>query len=186
MPGFAHASEHGISLAIDGVEASAQIGGTPSMSYYRCTGSDLGRHGNPTVATEPMFRPAVIGFIASHCGVMCCLCGELRHTPGYPTCPKFCDWITGFSGSSRRYFHFSMAPLCPSCNAKVLVLSHRWNGSEMGPYGQPLLADDVQFVSVLHLIARDKHFRSRVKKNADRFRNARFDPRRAGTLTGAA
>jgi hypothetical protein len=129
---------------------------------------------------EPERRGRVFSQIYILLGKHCCLCNAVtspcQMNPPLRTCLSFCKWLCGdFDGSctmdARTY------PLCANCNAKVVIFSANANGTGWGRGCQPTLANDGQFIAVLHSIFGDKCFRARVEANAATFAALRFDPR---------
>lgn len=135
----------------------------------------------PFGADDAQYRAYVFSYLATLLGAHCCLCGEVRspnRLHSFRTSLPFCKWLCGdFDGTclTGAYTY----PLCQNCNSRITIWSARNNGTGWGSSCQPVLKDEMEFVTVLHIITNGRDFRSRVKANAERFLSARFDPRRA-------
>jgi len=133
----------------------------------------------PLGSDDIHYRAYVFSYLATLLGRNCCLCGSVsalnRLHPNIRTSLPFCKWLCGdFDGSclSSAITH----PLCPNCNSRVVIFSARHHDTGWGSSAQPVLTDDIEFVTVLFEITQDRAFRKRVEANAEAV--LRFDPRR--------
>lgn len=135
----------------------------------------------PAGSPDVEYRARVFSHIHILLGKHCCLCNSITAVPAPAYSPlrtslPFCKWLCGdFDASSLT--HSRTHPLCSNCNSPIVCFSAREHGTGWGQRASPVLQNDAEFVTALHLITHDKCFRKRVEANAAIYDSLRFDPR---------